>query len=248
MAGPVIAPYGTWSSPISLDLITAGRAFPSYPRFDGEDVWWEEARPAEGGRQVVRHRRADGSVVDAVPAGVDVRTMVHEYGGAAWTVAEGTLYYSDVHDGRLLPHPPRRPPRAAHRARAAALRRPGGRRFAPPPDLRRRGSLRRRRGGQPPGHGRARRRGAGRPGAAGGRGRLLRRAAPLARRPPAGLAELVAPQHAVGRHDPVGRHAGAGRPARRLPAGWPAATTPGSPSPAGRRTATSTTSARPRAG
>ena len=49
----------------------------------------------------MRHRRADGSVADAVPAGVDVRTMVHEYGGAAWTVAEGTLYYSDVHDGRL---------------------------------------------------------------------------------------------------------------------------------------------------
>ena len=49
----------------------------------------------------MRHRRADGSIVDAVPAGVDVRTMVHEYGGAAWTVAEGTLYYSDVHDGRL---------------------------------------------------------------------------------------------------------------------------------------------------
>ncbi len=100
-AGPTIAPYGTWTSSISLDLITAGRAFPSYPRFDGQDLWWEEPRPAEGGRQVVRHRRADGSIADAVPAGVDVRTMVHEYGGAAWTAAEGTLYYSDVHDGRL---------------------------------------------------------------------------------------------------------------------------------------------------
>ena len=109
-AGPTIAPYGTWSSPISLDLITAGRAFPSYPRFDGDDLWWEEARPAEGGRQVVRHRRADGSIVDAVPAGVDVRTMVHEYGGAAWTVADGTLYYSDVHDGRLYRIRPGGPP------------------------------------------------------------------------------------------------------------------------------------------
>jgi len=100
-AGPTIAPYGTWSSPISLDLITRGRAFPTYPRFDGDALWWEEARPAEGGRQVVRRRRADGSIVDAVPAGVDVRTMVHEYGGAAWTVADRTLCFSDVHDGRL---------------------------------------------------------------------------------------------------------------------------------------------------
>jgi len=100
-AGPTIAPYGTWSSSISLDLITAGRAFPAYPRFDGADLWWEESRAAEAGRQVVRHRRRDGSIVDAVPAGVDVRTMVHEYGGAAWTAADGTLYYSDVRDGRL---------------------------------------------------------------------------------------------------------------------------------------------------
>ncbi|HXR27465.1 MAG TPA: prolyl oligopeptidase family serine peptidase [Candidatus Baltobacteraceae bacterium] len=100
-AGPSIAPYGSWSSPISVDLIAAGRAFPTYPRFDADDVWWEEPRPAEGGRQVGMHRPAEGSTGVAVPPGVDVRTMVHEYGGAAWTVAEGTLYYSDVRDGRL---------------------------------------------------------------------------------------------------------------------------------------------------
>lgn len=105
-AGPTIAPYGSWSSPISLDLIAAGRTFPTYPRFDGDDTWWEEPRPAEGGRQVVMHRRADGSIVEAVPRNVNVRDMVHEYGGAAWTVAGGVLYYSNVADGRLYRLPP----------------------------------------------------------------------------------------------------------------------------------------------
>ncbi|MFI5261713.1 MAG: prolyl oligopeptidase family serine peptidase [Candidatus Limnocylindrales bacterium] len=81
--------------------MAGGRRFPTYPRFDEDDVWWEEPRPAEGGRQVVLRRQADGSVGEVVPAGVDVRTMVHEYGGAAWAAAAGTLYYSDVRDGRL---------------------------------------------------------------------------------------------------------------------------------------------------
>jgi dipeptidyl aminopeptidase/acylaminoacyl peptidase len=105
-AGPTIAPYGSWPSPISLDLIAAGRTFPTYPRFDGDDIWWEEPRPAEDGRQVVMHRRADGSIVEAGPRDVNVRDMVHEYGGAAWTVAGGVLYYSNEADGRLYRLPP----------------------------------------------------------------------------------------------------------------------------------------------
>ncbi|HTS14510.1 MAG TPA: prolyl oligopeptidase family serine peptidase [Candidatus Sulfotelmatobacter sp.] len=118
----MIAPYGSWASPISLDLVSGGRNFPSAPRLVDGEAWWEEPRPEEGGRQVVRHRLADGSIVDAVPAGVNVRDMVHEYGGAAWTVAAGTLYDSDVADGRLY--------RLAPAGRPEALTVPGRLRYA----------------------------------------------------------------------------------------------------------------------
>ena len=68
---------------------------------DGDDVWWAEARPDEGGRTVLVRRSGDGTVADMVPAGVDVRTGVHEYGGGAWWVAGGLLVHSDRSDERL---------------------------------------------------------------------------------------------------------------------------------------------------
>ena len=38
---------------------------------------------------------------DLVPPSFDVRTRVHEYGGGAWNVADGTLYFSHDKDQRL---------------------------------------------------------------------------------------------------------------------------------------------------
>ena len=47
------APYGTWKSPITSDLIVAGTIRLGEIRLDGEDVYWAEGRPTEGGRYVV---------------------------------------------------------------------------------------------------------------------------------------------------------------------------------------------------
>src|SRR5262249_55776408 len=38
---------------------------------------------------------------DLTPHPFNVRTRVHEYGGGAWTVADGILYYSNFADSRL---------------------------------------------------------------------------------------------------------------------------------------------------
>src|SRR5919107_1756138 len=81
-----VAPYGSWYSPISTELITGRRVPVSDPSFDGEDVYWLESRAEEGGRSVVVRRRPDGSTVDAVPDAANVRTRVHEYGGGDRTV------------------------------------------------------------------------------------------------------------------------------------------------------------------
>ena len=73
--------YGSWSSPITAEVVVAGAVGLGEVVVDGDDVWWAESRPDEGGRTVVVRRSSDGSVADMVPAGVDVRTGVHEYGG-----------------------------------------------------------------------------------------------------------------------------------------------------------------------
>lgn len=91
-----IAPFGSWKSPITSDLIVAESVGLIEVRIDGDEVYWLEGRPQEGGRSVVVHNGDDIS-----PPGFDVRTRVHEYGGGAWTIAGGTLYFSNDRDRRL---------------------------------------------------------------------------------------------------------------------------------------------------
>ena len=50
MSTPTIAPYGSWQSPITTDLLLGGSVNLSQPRFDGDDVYWIEGRPLERGR------------------------------------------------------------------------------------------------------------------------------------------------------------------------------------------------------
>ena len=82
-------PYGAWPSPISAaDVATAGRSI-GFVSLLGDEVWWNETRPSEGGRVVVVRRKADGETVDAVGAPWHPRTRVHEYGGRAWLPLAG---------------------------------------------------------------------------------------------------------------------------------------------------------------
>jgi dipeptidyl aminopeptidase/acylaminoacyl peptidase len=99
---PKTAPYGSWKSPVTSDLIATQSIGLSEVRFDGQAVYWLEARPREQGRNVVVCAGgADASTTDIVPKPFNVRTRVHEYGGGAWTVALGVLYFSNFADGRL---------------------------------------------------------------------------------------------------------------------------------------------------
>lgn len=96
-----VAPYGAWQSPITSDLIVGETIGLGQIRLDAEDTYWLELRPGEGGRSVVVQRLQDGTLQDRSPAGVDVRTRVHEYGGGAYTTDAGTLYFVDFTDGQI---------------------------------------------------------------------------------------------------------------------------------------------------
>lgn len=101
MAQPRVAPYGSWESPISADLIsTEGRRIiETVP--DGEDIYWIEMRPDESGRYVIVRWTPGGQTADVIPAPFNARTRVHEYGGAAFIVSDGVVYFSNFADQRL---------------------------------------------------------------------------------------------------------------------------------------------------
>ncbi|SEK97769.1 Dipeptidyl aminopeptidase/acylaminoacyl peptidase [Blastococcus sp. DSM 46786] len=94
-------PYGSWPTPLTSELVVRAAARLGEVVVDGADVWWAESRPAEGGRTALVRRTADGEVTDALPAPWNARTRVHEYGGAAWTVSDGVLWFTDFSDQRL---------------------------------------------------------------------------------------------------------------------------------------------------
>ena len=97
-----VAAFGSWTSPITARDVAAGSHPVGGGRFVGDEVWWSELRPAEGGRYAVRRRDADGTVRDLLPAPWNARTRVHEYGGGAWTVtAGGDLVFAEFADQRL---------------------------------------------------------------------------------------------------------------------------------------------------
>ena len=97
---PAVSPYGSWRSPISADLVASGGVSLSQVQLDGEDVYWIELRPKEGGRNVIVRRR-NGDVEDITPEGLDARNMVHEYGGGDYAVDGGDVYFANFSDQRL---------------------------------------------------------------------------------------------------------------------------------------------------
>src|SRR4030095_4613517 len=98
---PEEMPYGSWKSPITADRIVGGSVGLSQPIFDGGNVYWIELRPTQGGRNVVVRRDSAGICEDVIPPPFNARNRVHEYGGGDYTVAEGTVYFSNFADQRL---------------------------------------------------------------------------------------------------------------------------------------------------
>jgi len=100
MPDTTVAPYGSWKSPITSDLIVSGSVALSQPLIAGEDIYWIEMRPNEAGRSVLVKWNKIGAR-DLTPLPLNVRTRVHEYGGGDYTVHDGRIYFSNFSDQRL---------------------------------------------------------------------------------------------------------------------------------------------------
>ncbi|MFL5725812.1 MAG: S9 family peptidase [Chloroflexota bacterium] len=95
------APYGAWESPFPISLLTSGVVALSEVKAAGGARWWLEGRPEEKGRQVLVRRDPDGSLARLSPEGFNVRSRVHEYGGAPYLVEGDLVVVSDFATGRL---------------------------------------------------------------------------------------------------------------------------------------------------
>ncbi|BBN00021.1 hypothetical protein MPTK1_1g25790 [Marchantia polymorpha subsp. ruderalis] len=98
------AAFGSWRSPVTADLVSGttkqfgGSALDSHGR-----LIWCEGRPWQKGRYVLVREGSDsgGAAEDLTPAGFSVRTVVHEYGGGAFTISDDLIVFSNYEDQRL---------------------------------------------------------------------------------------------------------------------------------------------------
>jgi dipeptidyl aminopeptidase/acylaminoacyl peptidase len=97
--------YGSWKSPLTSDLIVAGTIGLGQLAFDRHDLYWLEARPTEGGRNVIVRYAQDGSITDVTPAPFNVRARAHEYGGGSFGVKDGNIYFINFSDQRIYHQP-----------------------------------------------------------------------------------------------------------------------------------------------
>jgi dipeptidyl aminopeptidase/acylaminoacyl peptidase len=105
MTARATAAYGAWPSPITAADIARARLRLSFPTVHGDDMWWQETRPEEGGRTTIVHRRPGGEQAEVLPAPWDARTRVHEYGGRSYLpvpAARGrAIVFANYADQRL---------------------------------------------------------------------------------------------------------------------------------------------------
>jgi dipeptidyl aminopeptidase/acylaminoacyl peptidase len=98
---PETAPYGTWTSPITVSMLSAGGIRLEALTAAESSVYWTESRPAEQGRSVVVMWTTETGPSDVSPPGFNSRTRVHEYGGGAFGVHRGVVYSSRFEDQRV---------------------------------------------------------------------------------------------------------------------------------------------------
>jgi dipeptidyl aminopeptidase/acylaminoacyl peptidase len=111
MAEHKIAPYGSWKSPITSELIVSEVIGLGGADFEGQDIYWSELHPKEGGRIIVVREAPDGNRTELTPSPFNARTRVHEYGGHAYVIENETVYFSNFADQRLYRQDPGSPPR-----------------------------------------------------------------------------------------------------------------------------------------
>ena len=95
------APFGSWQSPVTAELIVGETIRLGQPRLLGDDVFWTEGRPQEQGRNVLVWCSADGRTADLTPAPLNVRSRAHEYGGGAFTVGRKAGFFTNDADQQL---------------------------------------------------------------------------------------------------------------------------------------------------
>ncbi|UHQ55523.1 MULTISPECIES: S9 family peptidase [unclassified Microbulbifer] len=103
--GITAAPYGSWKSAVTADLLVKGSVRLGEASLVDGRYYWLESRPAEKGRSVLVQHCPEHGTRDITPAPLSVRSKAHEYGGASYLVAGDQVYFVLATDQRIYRMP-----------------------------------------------------------------------------------------------------------------------------------------------
>ncbi len=95
-----VAPYGSWESPVSLEMLAEDTVVIAAPQVVDGDVYWTERRPAEGGRTAIV-RRTEAGIEEVTPPDFNARTRIHEYGGVPYLAGTDEVLAVRFEDQRI---------------------------------------------------------------------------------------------------------------------------------------------------
>ncbi|HSX25689.1 MAG TPA: prolyl oligopeptidase family serine peptidase [Chlamydiales bacterium] len=95
------APYGSWQSPITADLIVKQAIRFVGAATENGNLYWGELRPNEKGRTALVQMTPEGEIKDLLPTEYQARTLVHEYGGGSYLIADDTVFFSNFTDQQI---------------------------------------------------------------------------------------------------------------------------------------------------
>ena len=94
-------PYGSWPSTITAPLIASAGVSAFDPSIDGNAIYWLESRPQEGGRVALMRSQNGAAASEVTPKDMNVRTRVHEYGGAPYLATNGLVFVVNFADQEI---------------------------------------------------------------------------------------------------------------------------------------------------
>jgi dipeptidyl aminopeptidase/acylaminoacyl peptidase len=96
-----IAPFGSWKSPITSDLIVGDTVRLGQVHIHGNDIYWTEGRPKQEGRDVLVRHSQGADNIDLTSAPYSVRSRANEYGGGSYVISANAIYFCNNEDQKI---------------------------------------------------------------------------------------------------------------------------------------------------
>ncbi|KAJ3695862.1 hypothetical protein LUZ60_001239 [Juncus effusus] len=107
MSGRTTAPYGSWKSPITAEMVSgADKRLSGFAIAGDGRLVWIECRPEEKGREVLvkEPEKSEEKPQDLIPENFAARSLAQEYGGGAFAIKNNIIIFSNYTDQRLYKH------------------------------------------------------------------------------------------------------------------------------------------------